>query len=73
MMKSPISTIVFILLLSLFVLAQSQKTDRETDGLKGSVKSVLTEIADLKKLAANWLNLNEETKKPLPTTAKETK
>ena len=48
-MKLPTLTIFFILLLFSSGFAQIQKTDRETDGLKGSVKSVRTEIADLKK------------------------
>ncbi len=49
MMKLLTTTISFVLLLSLSVLAQKQKTDRETDGLKGLIKSVFTERADLKK------------------------
>lgn len=49
MIKSLITTIIFVLLLSLSVLAQKQKTDRETDGLEDLVKSVFTERADLKK------------------------
>jgi hypothetical protein len=50
-MKLLTTTIVFILLLSFSVLAQNKKTDRETDGFKDSVKSVLTKIANLKKTA----------------------
>jgi Txe/YoeB family toxin of Txe-Axe toxin-antitoxin module len=54
-------TITIILLFSFSVLAQNKKTDRETDGLKGSVKSILTERADLKKKSGK---LVESARKP---------
>ncbi len=53
--------IVFTLILPLLVIAQNRKTDRETDGLKGSVKSILTERADLKEKSGK---LVESTRKP---------
>ncbi|MBE7515053.1 MAG: hypothetical protein HS105_00350 [Chloracidobacterium sp.] len=43
--------VAFVLLLAISGLAQKQKTDRETDGLKGLVKSVFTERADLKRVS----------------------
>jgi Txe/YoeB family toxin of Txe-Axe toxin-antitoxin module len=54
-MKSLTLTIILLLLLPLSVFAQVPKTDRETDGLKGSVKSVVTEIANLKKTSKGKL------------------
>jgi len=38
--------------MSLFVFAQQRQTDRDFDGLKGAVKSVVTERADFKNSAA---------------------
>ncbi len=58
MMKLLTTTIVFILFLSFSVLAQKQKNDRETDGFKGLVKSVLTERANLKKTSGKLVESN---------------
>lgn len=49
MIKLLTNVTVIILLSSLFVIAQKKQTDRDFDGLKGAVKSVVTERADLKK------------------------
>jgi len=46
-MKLSISAIILTLLISLSALAQKQQTDREADGLKGAVKTVVTEEAKL--------------------------
>ena len=60
-MKLLAATLVFILFLCFSIFAQNKKTDRETDGLKNSVKSVLTERADLKKTSDR---LAESARKP---------
>jgi hypothetical protein len=65
MMKLLTITIVFILLVSFNVLAQNKKTDRETDGLKGSVKSVLTEIANLKKISGKLVESDRRHKEAI--------
>lgn len=65
MMKLLTTTIVFILLFCFSVLAQNQKTDRETDGLKGSVKSVLTEIANIKKTSGKLVESNRRHKEAI--------
>ncbi len=49
------------MLLFVSVLAQNKKSDREADGLKGSVESFLTKIADLKKKSGKLI---ESSRKP---------
>jgi len=65
MMKLLTTTIVFILLLNFSVLAQNKKMDRETDGLKSSVKSVLTEIANLKKTSGKLVDSDRRHKEAI--------
>ena len=64
-MKLLNTTIVFILLLSFSVLAQNKKTERETDGLKGSVNSVITKIANLKKTSGKPIESARKSKEAI--------
>lgn len=48
-MKNLSCTVVLFFLLFISVAAQNKQTDRDFDGIRGSVKSVVTERADLKK------------------------
>lgn len=48
-MKNVFCTVILSFLLFISVAAQNKQTDRDFDGIRGSVKSVVTERADLKK------------------------
>lgn len=57
-MKLLVLTLIFGSLLSISGHSQTLKTDRETDGLKGNVRSVITERADVKKTIGKLVESN---------------
>jgi hypothetical protein len=57
-MRLTIITLIVILFCSFSLLAQPRQTDREFDGLKGSVKTILTERADAKQKGRKLIESN---------------
>jgi YD repeat-containing protein len=57
-MKFLVSTLILGSLLSLSGFSQMPRTDRDTDGLRGNVRSVMTERSDAKKTAGKLVESN---------------
>lgn len=69
-MKSFAVTVLFLILLSFSVFAQKRQTDREFDGLKGAVKSVLTERADYRNISKKSGEINRRRESEITYDAK---